>query len=68
VPQARLAESGAPPCEGDRSDRQCRCAEAVQRGALLILIGIPVYVRRLMAGRREARTGGTMSIERKQDG
>ena len=26
VPQARLAESGAPPCEGDRSDRQCRGA------------------------------------------
>ena len=45
VPQARLAESGAPPCEGDRSDRQCRGAEAVQRGALLILIRIPVYVR-----------------------
>jgi amino acid transporter len=50
VPQTRLAESGAPPCEGDRSDRQCRCAEAVQRGALLILIGIPVYVRAAHGG------------------
>ena len=50
VPQARLAESGAPPCEGDRSDRQCRGAEAVQRGALLILIRIPVYVRAAHGG------------------
>jgi hypothetical protein len=43
-PRRRAPGAGAPPCEGDRSDRQCRGAEAVQRGALLILIRIAVYV------------------------
>ena len=52
--------------DGGRDGRR-----AVQRGTVLILIGIPVYVvtRRTnpsgdsWQGRREARTGGTMSIE-----